>query len=72
VDAPFPATTRAAVTTVDSSRNSVVGSVTIRTTRATVGSRKMPAHSQVAPWKKRCMQAQATGGGLPQRDYFGR
>ena len=47
VDAPVPATTRATVTTVDSNRNSAVGSVTIRTARATVSSRKMPADSQV-------------------------
>src|SRR3984893_1121930 len=51
-DAPVPATTSATVTTVESIRNTPAGSVTIRTARAAVSSSKIPAHSQVAPWKK--------------------
>src|SRR5512132_821777 len=54
VDAPVPATTSAAVATVDSIRNRLAGSVTISTARPAVSSRKIPAHNQVAAWKKRC------------------
>jgi len=58
------------VTTVESIRNMPIGSVIIMTARAAVSSRKMPAQSQVAPWKKRC-RPRWWGGRLPQRDHFG-
>src|ERR1700685_4294512 len=54
VDAPVPATTSATVATVESIRNVLVGSVPITTARPAASNRKTPAHSQVAPWKKRC------------------
>jgi hypothetical protein len=71
VDAAAPATMSAAVATVESIRNMAVGSVTISTARLAVSSRKMPAHSQVALWKKRC-RARVVRSRLPQRDYFSR
>ncbi len=46
-----PTTVRPTVTTVDSIRNSLYGSVIIMTPRPRVASRNSPAHSQVAPWK---------------------
>jgi hypothetical protein len=39
---------------VESIRNILAGAVTIITARPAVSSKKIPAHSQVAPWKKRC------------------
>src|SRR5580693_1770718 len=54
VDTPVPAATSATVATVETVRNTLTGSANISTARAAVRSRKMPAHSQVAPWKKRC------------------
>lgn len=71
VDAPVSAVTSAAVTTVESIRNRAVGSVTISTARLAASSRKIPAHSQVAPWKKRSRPG-GMGGRLPQRDHFSR
>src|ERR1039457_5044635 len=70
VDAPVPAMTRAAVAAVESMRNVLVGSVTIITARPAVSSRKIPAHSQVSPWKKRCRPG-GVGGRLPQRHPLG-
>lgn len=46
--------TRRTVTAVGSIRNTLAGSVTISTARPAASSRKIPAHSQVAPGKKRC------------------
>jgi diguanylate cyclase with GGDEF domain len=54
VDAHVPARTSPMVAAVDSVRNTLAGSVAISAARPAVRSRKMPAHSQVAPWKKRC------------------
>jgi len=54
VDAAVPATTSAMVAAVESIRNILAGSVTIIAARPAASSRKIPAHSQVAPWKKRC------------------
>jgi hypothetical protein len=42
------------VTVVDSSMNSLNGSVTIMTAMPSVSSRNRPDQNQVAPWKKRC------------------
>src|SRR5215471_2705746 len=53
-DTPAPATTSAIVSAVESMMNSWVGSVTISTPRPAVSRKKIPAQSQVAPWKKRC------------------
>src|SRR5690242_13520353 len=49
-----PATTPPIVTAVVSSRKTLTVSVYISTARPTVVTKKMPAHSHVAPWKKRC------------------
>src|ERR1700722_10737012 len=54
VEAPVPATTSAMVATVESIRKAPAGSVNVRTTRPTLSNRNIPAHSQVAPWMKRC------------------
>ena len=54
MDTPVPAATSTMVATVEIIRNTLAGSANIRTARAAVRSRKMAAHSQVAPWKKRC------------------
>jgi drug/metabolite transporter (DMT)-like permease len=53
-DAPIPAAMSATVATVHSSRNVAVGSVASSTARHAASSRKTPAQSHVAPWKKRC------------------
>ena len=53
-DATVPVTTSATVAAVESIRNVVAGSVTIISARPAASSRKIPAYSQVAPWKKRC------------------
>ena len=49
-----PPPSAAIVATVDSIMNVLTVSVTIITPRPAVSTRKMPAHSQVAPWKNRC------------------
>src|ERR1035438_55621 len=54
VDAPVPATTSATVAAVESIRNTLAGSATISTASPAASTKKIPAHSQVAPWKKRC------------------
>ena len=51
---PAPTAVSAMVTSVDSSMKSLNGSVTIITAMPSVSTRKSPAQSQVAPWKKRC------------------
>ena len=53
MDALVLARTSAVAATVESITNRPASSVTISTARPTASSRKMPAHSQVAPWKKR-------------------
>ncbi len=51
---PAPTTVSPTVTSDDSSMKSLNGSVTIMTAMPSVSTRNSPAHSHVAPWKKRC------------------
>lgn len=53
-EAPIPAAISVIVAIVHSSRKVGVGSVASSAARQAASSRKMPAQSQVAPWKNRC------------------